>query len=323
MPIPDLTLQQLRAVQAVAASGSFTKAAAVEHISQSVLSRRIKEVERLLRVRLFDRTTRQLDTTAAGQAFLLMTGTVLDDLDTQLQRFMSYVAAQSGTVALAALPSLAAVVLPDMIRGFMPDHPEVTFEIRDGDAAEVLGNLGAGTAELGLSANGDLPHDFCFIPLLREQFYGVAHHSHRWSMQGSLSWSDFGGETVVATPPGTSIRAMTDAVFGEHSIPVSRHFNAPSVAAIGGLLRAGVGVAVLPALELQGFGLDDLVVVPVKSPNATRVTGVVYRGGQDLSPAAARFLEFVRAAEIDPPRGVSRVLGEAADVAGRAPDVTV
>ncbi|MFK4273484.1 LysR family transcriptional regulator, partial [Streptomyces milbemycinicus] len=73
MPVPDLTLQQLRAVRTLAASGSFTKAAAAEHISPSVLSRRIKEVERLLRVRLFDRTTRQLDLTAAGHAFLLMT----------------------------------------------------------------------------------------------------------------------------------------------------------------------------------------------------------------------------------------------------------
>ncbi|MGW3473404.1 LysR family transcriptional regulator [Saccharopolyspora sp. NPDC000995] len=323
MPIPDLTLQQLRAVQAVAASGSFTKAAALEHISQSVLSRRIKEVERLLRVRLFERTTRQLDTTAAGQAFLLMTGTVLDDLDTKLQRFMSYVAAQSGTVALSALPSLAAVVLPEMIRGFLPQHPEVTFEIKDGDAADVLGNLAAGTAELGLSANDDLPHDFCFIPLLREQFYGVAHHSHPWSTQASLSWPDFRGETVVATPPGTSIRAMTDAAFGEHSIPVSRHFNAPSVTAIGGLLRAGVGVAALPALELQTFGLDDLIVIPLKSPNATRVTGVVYRDSQNLSPTAARFLEFARTAEINPPPGVSRVLSETAGITGHTPNATV
>ncbi|PXY29875.1 hypothetical protein BAY59_11510 [Prauserella coralliicola] len=315
MPVPDLTLQQLRAVQAVAESGSFTKAAAAEHISQSVLSRRIKEVERLLRVRLFDRTTRQLDTTSAGRAFLLMTGTVLDELDTQLRRFLTFVAAQSGTVALAALPSLSAVVLPDLIREFMADHPEVTFEIRDADAAEVRGNLEAGTVELGLSDGGDLPDGFCFAPLLREQFYGVAHHSHRWSVRDSLSWADFGGETVVATPPGTSIRARTDAMFGERSIPVSRHFDAPCVAAIGGLLRAGVGVAALPALELREFSLDGLVAVPLESPDATRVTGVVYRRGQALSPASARFLDFVRAAEIDTPRGVSRVRGEAAGCA--------
>ncbi|MGA6160565.1 LysR family transcriptional regulator [Stenotrophomonas sp. NPDC087984] len=307
MPIPDLTLQQLRAVRTLAASGSFTKAAAAEHISQSVLSRRIKEVERLLRVRLFDRTTRQLDLTAAGHAFLLMTGAVLDDMDMRLSRFMSYVAAQSGTIAVAALPSLAAAVLPDMVRGFILDHPEVEFEIIDGAADEVVERLESGTVELGLTARGDLPDGFCFSPLFQEQFYGVAHHSHPWSAQNSISWSDFNGETVVATRPGTSIRAITDAAFGKYSISVSHHFNACSAATIRGLLRAGVGVAALPALELQGFGLDDLVAVPVDAPGATRVIGVMYHCSQDLSPVATRFLDFMRATEIDPPRGVSHV----------------
>ncbi|WP_346177347.1 LysR family transcriptional regulator [Streptomyces cuspidosporus] len=307
MPVPDLTLQQLRAVRTLAASGSFTKAAAAEHISQSVLSRRIKEVERLLRVRLFDRTTRQLDMTAAGHAFLLMTGAVLDDIDMRLSRFMSYVAAQSGTIAVAALPSLAAAVLPDMMRGFMLDHPEVEFDIIDGAADEVAERLVGGTVELGLTAHGDLPDGLCFTPLLREQFYGVAHHSHPWSARSSISWADFNGETVVATRPGTSIRAITDAAFNRYSVSVSPHFNACSAATIRGLLRAGVGVAALPAFELQGFALDDLVAVPVDSPGATRVTGVMYRCSQDLSPVAARFLDFMHTTEINTPRGVSRV----------------
>jgi LysR family carnitine catabolism transcriptional activator len=307
MQLPELTLQQLRAVQALAASGSFTKAATAEHISQSVLSRRIKEVERILRVRLFDRTTRQLDTTAAGQAFLLMTGAVLDDMEMKLRQFMSYTAAQSGAIAIATLPSLAAVVLPGMIRGFMQQHQEVTFEIVDGAADQVLERLAEGTVELGLTACGDLPDDLIFRPMLEERFYGVAHRTHPWATRSSLSWSDFKNEIVVATRPGTSIREITDAAFGDYSISVSQHFNASSVATIGGLLRAGIGVAALPALELQGFGLHDLAVVPVDSPGATRVIGVVHHRSQCLSPAGARFLEFMDEAEIDLPEGVCRI----------------
>ncbi len=101
---------------------------------------------------------------------------------------------------------------------------------------------------------------------------------------------------------------MVDAAFSKYSISVSQHFNTSSVATIGGLLRTGVGVAALLTLELQGFGLEDLVAVPVDSPGATRVIGVVYHCSQDLSPVAARFLDFMRATEIDPPRGVSRGL---------------
>ncbi len=306
MQLPDLTLQQLRAVQALAASGSFTKAAATEHISQSVLSRRIKEVERLLRVRLFDRTTRQLDTTAAGQAFLLMTGAVLDDVDVRLRRFMSYAAAQSGTIAVATLPSPAAVLLPDMIRGFMREHPGVEFQIIDGAADQVVESLEEGTVELGFTAGGDIPEGFVFKPLLMERFYGVAPPGHPWATRDSISWSDFKGETVVATRPGTSVRNITDAAFSAYSISVSQHFNATSVATVGGLLRAGVGVAALPALELQGFGLHDLVAVPVDSPGATRTIGVVHHCSQGLSPVAARFLDFVCLADIDPPHGAWR-----------------
>jgi DNA-binding transcriptional LysR family regulator len=194
-----------------------------------------------------------------------------------------------------------------MIRGFMLDHPEVEFEIIDGAADDVVERLAGGTAELGLTSHSDLQDSFSFEPLLQEQFYGVAHRSHPWSTQKSISWSDFKGETVLATRPGSSIRAITDAAFSEYSISVSERFNACSAATIRGLLRVEVGVAALPALEVQGFGLDDLVAVPVDSPGATRVIGAVYHRSQDLSPVAARFLDFMHATEIDLPQGVSRV----------------
>jgi LysR family transcriptional regulator, carnitine catabolism transcriptional activator len=72
--------------------------------------------------------------------------------------------------------------------------------------------------------------------------------------------------------------------------------------------RAGMGVAALPALELRGLGLlHDLVAVPVDSPAATRVIGVVRHRSQCLSPVAARFLDFMCLAEIDPPEGARRV----------------
>ncbi|MCE0767003.1 LysR family transcriptional regulator [Pseudonocardia kujensis] len=294
-------------MQAVAASSSFTKAAATEHISPSVLSRRVKEVERLLRVRLFERTTRNVVPTAAGQAFLLATGAVLDDMEIRLRRFMSYAAAETGTVSVATLPCFAAVLLPSIVHGFTQDRPDVTFEIIDSTADEVLDRLEDGTVELGLTTSVDLPDSYCFRPLLEERFYGVAHQGHHWSTRQMLSWYDFQHEAVVATRPGISIRDDVDAAFRRHSISVSQQVNASSIATIVRLVRAGVGVAALPATDVHGFGLDDLVAVPLDSPGATRVVGIAYHHPESRSPLAARFLEFLCASEIDPPEGVRRI----------------
>ncbi|WP_197376230.1 LysR family transcriptional regulator [Mycolicibacterium baixiangningiae] len=290
----DLTLRQLRCFRAVARTGKFTAAAAELHVSQSALSRTILTMERTLRVELLDRSTHRVALTAAGAELLRVIEPVVDQLRDGMERFATYAAGQSGTVAVATLPSVAAVLLPNMIAAFLADHPGVSFFIIDGAADATQTELTRGSAELAVTTRHGLGDDIAFTPLFKETMFGVARRDHPLAQRKSMTWADFTDTNFIAARRGTSIGRITDACFDRHHVTVKQQFNPSTVATIGGLIRAGIGVSALPSLEIAGFNLTDLACVPIEASDATRILGVAHSTTRSLSPAAASFLTHLK-----------------------------
>src|SRR5438067_5007761 len=111
----NFDLGDLRAFIAVAELSSFRAAAETIHLSQPALSRRIDKLERALRVRLFDRDTRNVELTAVGRDFARKARTLLDDLDAILLGVRDVAANRWGQVTLACIPSTVHYFLPTVL----------------------------------------------------------------------------------------------------------------------------------------------------------------------------------------------------------------
>jgi LysR family transcriptional regulator, carnitine catabolism transcriptional activator len=122
-----LTLHQLAVFVRVARSGSFTQAARDMLLSQPVLSRTVRDVERAAGTRLLERTTRSVTLTPDGREFLATATDILASYDAGMSRFAAYRAGDRGTITVSALPSIAASLLPAVISGFLTGHPDVRF----------------------------------------------------------------------------------------------------------------------------------------------------------------------------------------------------
>src|SRR6185503_18437334 len=108
----NINFRQLRAFATIGRLGSFTKAAAALHATQPALSAQIRELEEALGVKLFDRSTRSVTLTQAGEDLMPSVDTVLTDLSSVVARARDVVKRNTGRVTVAALPSLAATVMP-------------------------------------------------------------------------------------------------------------------------------------------------------------------------------------------------------------------
>ena len=117
----NLSMHHLRAIEAVHRTENFTRAAEEIEVSQPALSRTVAEAERRIGTPLFDRTTRKVTATVAGNEVALYAAHAVRSFDSALTRISGFVAGSSGQVRISCLPSLAATGLPQVVHTFRRD----------------------------------------------------------------------------------------------------------------------------------------------------------------------------------------------------------
>jgi DNA-binding transcriptional LysR family regulator len=128
--LPDLSARQLEAVLALAQYGSFVAAAAHLRISQPALTRAVKRLEASLGVRLFERTTRRVQITAAGREFAAVAERMLNDLGITVQSVREVAEERRGLVVISSVMSVAGGVLPAIVAAYRADRPGVEIRMR-------------------------------------------------------------------------------------------------------------------------------------------------------------------------------------------------
>src|SRR3954452_21620672 len=151
----DLSLRQIRAFVSVAHLKSFTRAASVLHLSQPALTVQIRRLEDALAVRLLDRNTRTVELTRVGRELAPVFQRLLRELDTVVIDTRDLAAKRYGVVRIAALPSVAAGLLPDVLAAFREANPRVTFVLKDVITKRVLSLVRSEEVDLGV-LGGDL-----------------------------------------------------------------------------------------------------------------------------------------------------------------------
>lgn len=304
----DATLRQLAAYVAVAKSAGFTAAAAQLHLSQSTLSRAVADLERALGVRLLERDTRNVQLTAAGVETLRVAEQIVDAHRSGMKELRRYLLGESGVVAMATLPSVAAVLLPGLISAFRRQRPEVSVRIMDGLERAVLGRVLSGDADFAVTTVGAASDRLEHRPLIRDRFRAVLPEGHPLAERDELTWEDLATEPFLAVGPESSVRRLTDAAFAQVGAGAAPAAEASNVATVGGLVAAGLGVSALPALVLPLLGPGRVVHRELVAPVVERRLDVVVRARRTLPPAAAAFLDLLeeaRAEGRDVPPGAS------------------
>ncbi len=291
----NLSLRKLRAFSAVARSASFTRAAERLHLSQPALTVQIRELEEELGVRLFDRNTRQVKLTASGRDLLPALERVLSDLDAVTQSSRELAAGGRGTVRVAALPSMCATRLPQAIARLRKGHPAIRIELRDTVAQKILALVASEEVDFGIGSFDGVERGFELSALASDRLAAVFPKGHALDMRKSLSLRDLARWPLILMDTQSSVRAHVERTFAAHGLATAPAFEVTYMSTAVGLVRAGLGVSLLPtsALELESaYGLEVRV---LRDPALRRAISVVRKSGRTLSPAAGRFLATLRA----------------------------
>src|SRR3954468_16094988 len=290
----SLTHRQISAFLKLARSGSFSAAAKQLGVSQPALSRTVQQMEAAIGQRLFDRTTRSVILTPTGRELKPIAERLEIEFDSAFGELSRFVEGRRGRIAVAALPSIAAVVLPPAIARLRETHPGVEVTVLDGLSGSVLDAVALGQADIGLTIRPNPRATLSYRPLLSDEFGLVCRCDDELAGDGPLPWSVFESRPFVAMAPESSVRQMTDAAFLQAGLAVPPLYGCAFLGTAAHLVAAGLGVTALPRLTLPLLGSLSLQWRRLERPVMQRKIGIVTPVGRTLPPAALEFLSALK-----------------------------
>ena len=274
---------------------SFRRTAEQVHLSQPAVSSLIGRLEDALGVRLFDRTTRSVQLTGPGQVFVEQARLLRDQSDAAVQAVRNVAELQIGQVVLAALPSLAATVVPAAFARFAAQYPAIKLQVVDTLSGPAFDLVRAGQVEFALTAANPAYADLDYTPLASDGFVLLIPHSYPLAASTEpLGWAEVADLVHISMPLPASVRQYADAALLSHRIRFSPRYEVEHLATINAMVAAGLGVAALPELAAAVAPQAGLVQRRLIAPDMPRPIGLVTRRGRSLSPASTVMVDLLR-----------------------------
>ena len=288
-------LPDLQAFVAVAERNSFRQAANDLFISQPALSRRIDKLEEALGVKLFERTTRRVQLTNVGQAFLVNVRDALNGLEDAVLGVADLAAHRTGTVTLACVPSAVWHFLPDVLKRYTAQFPKIRVRVHDESAQDVLNLVLTGEADFGICFTGAENPEINFQPIYVESYVLAMRRDHPLAGRKKLSWKDTVDERYISVAKSSGNRSVLDAALaGVEKHPwISCEIN--HVSGILALVESGLGVAAVPGLSILAQRQGAVIGVPLVNPSVKRTLGLICKHQHAMAPASRTLFDMLSA----------------------------
>ena len=283
------TLSQLKTFIAVVDQGGFTAAGRRLGLSQPAVSRTVATLEKELGVPLFLRRRDGLSLTDAGTIALPHAREAVRQLTLMHTEVAGLAGDVIGTLSLASLPSATATLIAPQLRAFARWHPAVTIRLLEGSENEILDWLDQGAAEAGVVS---LPAKGLDVAVLGEQQMVAVVPAGSWlASKDTITYADLAKEPFVRGTGGCAEVFMPIA--RRAGIEFDLAFEAREIAATLEIVRAGLGVSILPSAglpELPGVAVRPLL------PQTVRRLGLAISAS--ASAPARAFLDQIAALDL-------------------------
>jgi LysR family transcriptional regulator, carnitine catabolism transcriptional activator len=281
-----MTLRQVRAFVVVARFSSFTRAADLLHLTQPALTVQIRQLEQALGVKLFDRSTRAVELTRTGRELLPVLERLLREFDAVVVSTREMAALRYGTVRMAALPSVAATVLPPLIARFKQRHPHIRITVRDSVGERINAMVREEIVDFGIGSDVEPDAELETIPLFEDEMRAVVPASHPLGKQTEVMLDRLIDEPLILMDTQSSVRSLVDRAFADRGHLAVPAYEVTYMSTAIGLVRAGLGIAILPSTAIELRLETELPSLSIQEPILHRSITLVLKVGRSLPPAA-------------------------------------
>ncbi|MEE1922920.1 LysR family transcriptional regulator [Pseudomonas sp. 148P] len=285
-----MNLKQIEYALAVAETGSFTRAAERCHVVQSALSHQIARLEEQLGAQLFERSSRWVRLTAAGEAFVPSARTALE----AARRIADEVAAACGELrgrlSIGEISSLTELDLVDLLAGFHHQYPQVDIRWLQGKSETMIGDVRERRLDVAFIGvwPGESLDGVEWRLLAKEELMAVLPPEHSLVIHKRLALADLEEQPLVDFQAGTGARRQTDEAFAAAGLRHRVQFEVGTTRLIEKFVQRGLALG-LVAERIAG-GFERVAVRPVSDAPVRHLYAI---WSKKPTPAASAFIQLL------------------------------
>ncbi len=284
----------VQAFIAIHEQGSFSRAAQSLHITQTALSRRLKNLEEHLGVRLVERSTRTVALTDIGREFLPQAKRLLAELAMALAEIRETGRSLRGDVTMACVPTVGVRFLPRVVQRYAALHPQNRIRILDHSSHDVAAAVLRREAEFGIGMQQVHDPSLTVTPLLEDRYVLVCGAQHELARSKRLTWRQLAGHTLIWPGQASGNRLLLDQALQPQQLRLRADYEVQHSSTAVGLVAEGVGAAVVPELAMQHGAYPQLRTIALINPVVSRTLVLLTRAQAQLTPAASALYEVIR-----------------------------
>lgn len=278
-------------------TGSFSKAAVLNFISQSAVSQQIKSLEQRFGQQLIERSQRNnASPTEAGKMLYTEFKEIVERFGAIESRLSAKSEVMAGTIRVAAVYSIGLHELPPYIKTFMKAHPQVRVHIEYSRTDKVYEACLNNTIDFGIVALPLRRPNIAVIPMRQDKLVVVCHPKHPLARRKQISIRELADEDFVAFERDIPTRKTIDRILKQHGVAVNYAMEFDNIETIKRSVEVGVGLSILPETAVASEVRSRLLAaLDFTEGTFTRSIGIIHRKGKVFSAAAREFLSMLTA----------------------------
>ena len=292
-----MQLESLKMFCDVVETGSFSRAAQLNHVTQSAVSQQIRALESRYEQKLLSRSARQVTPTPAGERLFRGCKEILARFGEVEREIREQAAEVAGTTTVSTIYSVGLHELQNVQRMLLKTHPKVNMRLNYRRNDQVYDDVILGAAEIGLVAYPQPRAGVDILPFRDDRLTVVCAPNHPFATKAKVSLAALAGTPFIAFDREAPTRKAIDRLFRERNLEINPSMEIDNVETVKRAVEMGLGVAVLPiATAHHEISAGTLVAKPFADGTFSRTIGILIRKGKYLDRASQAVLDAFKAA---------------------------
>ena len=284
-----MDLRQLTYFLTIAKEGQITKAAKHLHITQPPLSQQMLSLEKELGVQLFRRTKKSIILTEAGTILQRRASQILDLVQLTTNEVRETSTGLKGKLTIGIINSSGRLLLPEVIRRFHKEYPQVTFDLHQGTTLHIIELLKSHLIDVGFVRVPIDTSAFESVPIPAEKIIMVAHQALINPPDKILDLMHLKDYPLLVHRRYES--TIMDYFHNKNVEPTILCTSDEMIPLLTWALR-GLGIAIVPEFSITLFANPELIIRELKQPSATGTSALIWRKNESLPATASHFIEL-------------------------------
>lgn len=286
-----MDLNQLTTFLTLSKLKNFTKTAEELDYAQSSITAQIKQLEKELGVRLFERISKTVTLTSEGLALVPYAARIMA-LSANMKEVVAPAVAMNGSITIGASESLCIYRLPSIIKAYKEKHPNVDIYLKLLKCNQFVPNLTENAVDLAFSIGDRIENgSIQAAKEISEPISILAAPNHPLAVSEHITLRDFEAQAFILTGQGCCYRGAFEKDLMKENIKVKMVLETDSIQAIKQIAMSGLGICVLPDIAVTEEVAAKRLIPIAYQQDYRIVSQILYHKSKWLSPLLSDFIE--------------------------------